>query len=254
MFAEGRGGSCEGSAFLGAAGQGCAAERVHGRLSEGVEGGGQRSAQRLALVQISHQPPHLLQSLRLHEDVVLGQEQGGDFGEFPHRGAVGIRDNGAQPVQGIVQVVHPPPLPRVDAEPQRALLLRLLAQGSPLQLALPLEARTALHPGFEAVLLIAALLAAALCRLAQCPGVKVRPAASRVCPPRTLGTAADGPVGESRWPIARGQRQVRLAAQRLELGHGLGGEKPRSAASALRMMRMKKRRRRPHCARAGGGQ
>lgn len=52
----------------------------------------------------------------LHDDVVLGQEEGGYLAQLPHGPAVGIRDHGSQVVQGFVEVVHPTPFPEVNRQ------------------------------------------------------------------------------------------------------------------------------------------
>ena len=66
--------------------------------------------------EVSHQLPHLLQSVPLHQDVVLGQQQGGDLAELPHRGGVGVGDDAPQLVHSVVEVMHSPPLPSVDGQ------------------------------------------------------------------------------------------------------------------------------------------
>jgi hypothetical protein len=52
----------------------------------------------------------------LHEDIILRQQKGGYLRQFPHRGAVGVRDDGAKFIQSVVQVVHPPAFARVDVQ------------------------------------------------------------------------------------------------------------------------------------------
>ena len=69
--------------------------------------------------QVGDQLPHLLQGVTLHQDVVLGQQQGRDLAELPHRGRVGVGDDAPQLVHRVVQVVHPPPLAGVDGQALR---------------------------------------------------------------------------------------------------------------------------------------
>lgn len=74
--------------------------------------------------------PELLQRAAQQEDVVPGQEQRGDLGEFPARGALAVgrrvgHDHLPQGVHGQVEVLHPLPLPAVDLPPQLLLLLRV---------------------------------------------------------------------------------------------------------------------------------
>ena len=64
--------------------------------------------------QVRHQLPHLLQRVALHQDVVLGQQQGGDLAQLPDGGGVRVRDHVPQLVQGVVEVVHPATLPSID--------------------------------------------------------------------------------------------------------------------------------------------
>lgn len=167
MFEDSRRCSGVSGALFGTGGERGARERVDSSLSEGRQRGGDGRGYGLSLVQIGHQPPHLFQSLRLHEDVVLGQQEGGYFGEFSHRRAVGVRDYGAQAVQRVVQVVHPPPLSGVDAEPQGALLLGLLGQRPP---GLVVHERRTPLPGVQrvkGVLVVARVLPAALVGLGR---------------------------------------------------------------------------------------
>ena len=64
--------------------------------------------------QVRHQLPHLLQRVALHQDVVLGQQQCCDLAELPDGGRVRVRDHVPQLVQGVVEVVHPTTLARID--------------------------------------------------------------------------------------------------------------------------------------------
>lgn len=144
------------------------------------------------MVKVSHQPPHLLQSLGLHEDVVLGKEQGGNLREFPDGWAVGIGDDGPEAVQGIVQVVHPPPLSGVDAQPQGPRLLGLLAaELAPVGVVLAL---------LVAVLVVPGLLVAAV------PGVGVEVEGRRRCVIARRIRTAEGAV--EGMPVALCQGQV----------------------------------------------
>lgn len=68
------------------------------------------------LVEVVDQASHLLEGRRLHEDVVLGQQEGGYLRQLPDRRTVGVRDDGPQLVQGVVQVVHAATFAGVDAE------------------------------------------------------------------------------------------------------------------------------------------
>lgn len=96
---------------------------------------------------LPQEPPHFLQGGTQKEDVVPGQDQGGDLGEPPswrsprlmglrggrRRGGIGHHDL-PQGVHGNVQVLHPPPLPAVDLPPELLLLLGaqlLLGLGGP---------------------------------------------------------------------------------------------------------------------------
>lgn len=59
--------------------------------------------------------PHARSKLvTLHEDVILRQEKSGYLRELSHWGAVSVGDDGAKLVQGVVQIVHPPALPRIN--------------------------------------------------------------------------------------------------------------------------------------------
>lgn len=49
--------------------------------------------------------------------MVLGEEKGGDFGELANTSTMGVRDDGAQIVERLVQVVHAAAFARVDAKP-----------------------------------------------------------------------------------------------------------------------------------------
>ena len=71
------------------------------------------------LVHVGDEPPHLLQGVSLHEDVVLGQQQSGYLGELTHGRAVRVRYDGAQFVQCVVQVVHPTSFASVDRQSNR---------------------------------------------------------------------------------------------------------------------------------------
>ena len=69
------------------------------------------------MVHVSDDPSQFVQRVGLHHDVILGQQQSGDLGQFADGRRVGVRDDAAQLVQGIVQIVHPSPLSSVDAQP-----------------------------------------------------------------------------------------------------------------------------------------
>lgn len=51
---------------------------------------------------VSYIPSQLLESAGLHEDVVLGQQQGGDLGQLAHGRRVRVRDHSSQLVKGVV--------------------------------------------------------------------------------------------------------------------------------------------------------
>lgn len=177
------------AALFGTGGERRARERVNGSLSKGRQSRGDWRGDALSLVQVRNQPPHLLQSLSLHQDVVLSQEESGYFGEFSHRGAMGVRDDGAQAVQRVVQVVHPPPLAGVDAEPQRPLLLRFFGKGPP---GLLITEGGPPLPGLQrvkAVLVVARVLPSALVGLRFLPRQEVGGRCERV-PAGTSSTMA----------------------------------------------------------------
>ena len=52
----------------------------------------------------------------LHEDVVLGEQEGGDLGQFSNRRTVGVRDDGSQFVQRIVEVMHTTTFSSIDPQ------------------------------------------------------------------------------------------------------------------------------------------
>ena len=83
---------------------------------QGDRGGGReaRDGHPCRVGQVGHQLPHLLQRVALHQDVVLGQQQGRDLAEFPDGGRVRVGDHVPELVQGVVEVVHPATLSRVD--------------------------------------------------------------------------------------------------------------------------------------------
>ena len=81
---------------------------------------GDRQAGRL--VHVGHYTTQLLERVGLHHDVVLGQQQRGDLGQFAHRRRVRVRDDAPQLVQRVVQVVHAAPLAGVDAQTHRFAL------------------------------------------------------------------------------------------------------------------------------------
>ena len=68
----------------------------------------------VAAVDITDQLLHLIQRVLQHENVVLGQEEGGDLGQSSHGGAVGVGHHLPESVQGRVEIVHPLALPGVD--------------------------------------------------------------------------------------------------------------------------------------------
>lgn len=183
-------------------------------LSKGCQGGWDRWRYGLSLVQVRNQPPHLLQGLSLHQDIVLGQEESGYFGEFSHRGAVGVGDDSAQAIQCVVQVMHPPPLPGVNAEPQRPLLLGLFAEGPPGLIVPKWRASLPRLKRIEAVLVVARVLSAALVGLRGLPGEEV----GGRCEREPSGTPRDCAGAEPEGWLAVALRQVeeRVVADGLE--------------------------------------
>ena len=85
---------------------------------QGDRGGGReaRDGHPCRVGQVGHQLPHLLQRVALHQDVVLGQEERRDLAELPDGGRVGVGDDVPQIVKSVIEIVHPPPLPRVYGE------------------------------------------------------------------------------------------------------------------------------------------
>ena len=74
----------------------------------------------------SEQALHLLERALQREDVVLGEEERGDLGEFAHGGTVCVRHHFAQTVQCRVEIVHALALATVHFESHLlSLLLRL---------------------------------------------------------------------------------------------------------------------------------
>ena len=91
-------------------------ERERGREAGG-RGPGEHGERHPRVVrEVGDQLPHLLQGIPLHQDVVLGQQQGGDLAQLPHRGRVGVGDDAPQLVHRVVEVMHSPPLPGVDGQ------------------------------------------------------------------------------------------------------------------------------------------
>lgn len=103
--------------------------RVSAHRGHGLDG--QRDGRGAGLrLQEANEAPQLLEGVGLHEDEVLGEQQRGDLGQLAHRGRVGVGDDGAQLVQRVVEIVHAPPLARVDVEAHQLALARLgLAPG-----------------------------------------------------------------------------------------------------------------------------
>ena len=64
----------------------------------------------------------MLLRVYLHEDVVFGEQEGGDLGQLADGRSVCVRDDGAQLVQRIVQVVHSTAFARVDSQPHQLRL------------------------------------------------------------------------------------------------------------------------------------
>ncbi|KAL0177205.1 hypothetical protein M9458_026099, partial [Cirrhinus mrigala] len=77
----------------------------------------------VAAVNLAHQPLHLVQGARQHQDVVSGQQERGDLGQLPHRRPVRVRHDLSEPVHRQVQVVHALALPAVDLQAQLLDLL-----------------------------------------------------------------------------------------------------------------------------------
>ena len=98
---------------------------------------------RVSLVNVTHQLLHLVQRVVEHEDVVPGQQERGDLAQLPHRGAVSVRHHLTQAVQRRVEVVHAPPLPAVDLQPQALQLLLVQALVGQARLLLQLVAQPA---------------------------------------------------------------------------------------------------------------
>lgn len=77
----------------------------------------------VAAVDLTHQPLHLVQRARQHQDVVSGQQKRGDLGQLAHRGPVRVRHDLSEPVHRQVQVVHALALSAVDLQAQLLDLL-----------------------------------------------------------------------------------------------------------------------------------
>lgn len=71
------------------------------------------------MVHVSDYPAHFFEGVGLHQDKVLGEEESGDLREFPDRRGMGVRDDGSQLVEGVVQVVHSSSFAGVDAQTNR---------------------------------------------------------------------------------------------------------------------------------------
>lgn len=97
----------------------------------------------MSLVNVTHQLLHFVQRVVEHEDVVPGQQERGDLAQLPHRGAVSVRHHLTQAVQRRVEVVHAPPLPAVDLQPQTLQLLLVQALVGQARLLLQLVAQPA---------------------------------------------------------------------------------------------------------------
>lgn len=116
-------------------------EELAGPRNEGPPTGKQQPRDRPSVhphadAHFPQEPAHLLERRAQEEDIVPGQNQGGDFGEPAARrgpGRMRLRGRGGggsvrhhdfpQGVHGDVQVLHPLPLPAVDLPPQLQLLL-----------------------------------------------------------------------------------------------------------------------------------
>ena len=77
-----------------------------------LDGGGSGGS----LVHVADQSPQLVERPRLHQDVVLGEQQCRDLGEFAHWRSVRVRNDGAQFVQCVIEVVHSTPFTSVDTQ------------------------------------------------------------------------------------------------------------------------------------------
>lgn len=119
-------------------------EELTGARDEGPPSSEQQPGYRPCVHPHSHahfpqQASHLLQRRTQEEDVVPGQNQGGDLGEpaaWRSPGLVGLRGGGRrwrggirhhdlpQRIHGDVQVLHPLPLPAIYLPPELLLLLR----------------------------------------------------------------------------------------------------------------------------------
>lgn len=73
-------------------------------------------------LEVSDEAAQLVQGVGLHEDVVLGEQEGGYLRQLAYRRGVCVGDDAAQLVQCIVQVVHPSPLTCVYVQAYRLAL------------------------------------------------------------------------------------------------------------------------------------
>ncbi len=96
---------------------------VHGRARAAVARRPAVKRRVVAAVDLAHQPLHLVQRARQHQDVVSGQQKRGYLGELAHRRPVRVRHDLAEPVHRQVQVVHAFALPAVDLQAQMLDLL-----------------------------------------------------------------------------------------------------------------------------------
>ena len=97
-------------------GQGVGVGQAGGRgRGRGAWQRGQRHPR--AVRQVGHQLPHLLQSVGLHQDVVLGKQQSGNFTQFADRGRVGIGNDGSQIVHSVVKIMHSTSFPGIYRQP-----------------------------------------------------------------------------------------------------------------------------------------
>jgi hypothetical protein len=59
-------------------------------------------------------PSQFLQSIGLHQNIILGQQQSSYLGQFPHRRTMSIGNNSSKFIQGIVQIVHSSSFPKKE--------------------------------------------------------------------------------------------------------------------------------------------
>ena len=183
---------------------GCGYVRGEGVVDGGGGPRGRRSHRRRR-VDEGDETSHLLEGVRLHEDIVLGKQQGGDLRQLAHGRAVGVRDDGAQFVERVVQVVHASSLAGVDAQSAPPLALRLAA-GSVTAVVVSQSLQIGLRRAAAAVVLAAARRAPRLRVVTR--GSVLHPASLAGVRGDFAGRAVPTP-GESH----RGRRRI---------GHGAG--------------------------------